>query len=141
MLDISTQTVDLSLPRLQLGFYVERGSDAICSRQFREMIIDSQQNIGTLTGLTSKLVLKKAHSERMVLIPVPRKFDISSIKYAKTSSSEHVTVKISGDDATKVYAYNLDEVLGRITDSGDLETRLLIFLSTRSHLQLSSGPP
>ncbi|KAJ4371619.1 hypothetical protein N0V83_004839 [Neocucurbitaria cava] len=126
VLNTTTQTVDVNLPRLQLGFFVERNSDAIFSRQFRGMIIDSQQNIGTLTGLTSKLVLKKSPSERILLIPVPRKFGISSIKYAKTLSNDHITVAISKDDATKVYAYNLDEELGRITDSGNLESKLLI---------------
>lgn len=126
VLDDNTQTVDVRLPRLRLGFFVERDSDAIYSRQFRGMIIDSQQDIGTLTGLTSRLVLKKDKSERMILIPVPRSFSMPSIRYAKTSNSAHVTVEISKDDATKVYAYNIDEDLRRITDSGDLETKLLI---------------
>ena len=124
VLNTTTETIDVRLPRLQLGFFIDRDSDAMYSRQFRGMVIDSQQNIGTLTGLTSKLVLKNEQSERTILIPVPRKFGVSSIRYAQTSSSAHVTVEISKDDATKVYAYNLDEVLGRITDSGDLETKL-----------------
>jgi hypothetical protein len=89
------------------------------------MIIDAQQNVGTLTGLARKLVLKNDHSERMMLIPVPRRFGIPSIQYAKDPSSEYVKVTIS-DDATKVYAYYLDEDLGRITESGDLESKLLI---------------
>jgi hypothetical protein len=126
VLNTTTKTVDVHLPRLQLGFFIDRNSGAIYSRQFRGMVIDSQQNIGTLTGLTSKLVLKREQSERMILIPVPRKFGVSSIRYAQTSSSAHVTVEISKDDTTKVYAYNLDEVLGRITDSGDLESKLLM---------------
>jgi hypothetical protein len=96
------------------------------SRQFRGMVINSYQNIGTLTSLTSKLVLKREQSERTILILVPRKFSVSSIRYAKPSSSAYVTVKISKGDLTKVYAYNLDEVLGRITDSGDLESKLLM---------------
>lgn len=122
----TSKTVDVHLPRLQLGFFVDHNADAIYSRQFRGMVIDSQQNIGTLTGLTSKLVLKREQSERTILIPVPRKFGISSIRYAQASSSAHVTVEISKEDVTKVYAYNLDEVLGRITDSGDLEAKLLL---------------
>jgi hypothetical protein len=125
VLNIKTRSVEIDLPRLQLGFFVERNSQTICSRQFRGMLVDSQQSIGTLVGLTSKLVLK-GQSERMILIPVPREFGMSSINYAKSSSSDHVTVKINKDDATKVYAYNLDEDLGRITDSGDLESKLLI---------------
>ena len=124
--DTNTKTVDVHLPRLQLGFFVDSGSDAVYSRQFRGMVIDSQQNIGTLIGLTSRLVLKNDQSERMILVPVPRTFDRSSIKYEKTPKRGHVSVKISKDDATKVYAYNIDEDLGRITDSGGLETKLWI---------------
>lgn len=126
ILDTTTRTTNLNLPRLQLSFFVEPDSDAIYSRQFRGMTIDSQQTIGSLTGLTSKLVLKKDQSERMVLIPAPRKFGLSSIKYTKILSGHHVTVEICKDDATKVYAYNIDKDLGRIIDSGDLESKLLI---------------
>lgn len=125
VLNTTTATIDVHLPRLQLDFFIDRNFDAIYSRQFRGMVIDRQQNIGILTGLTSKLVLKREQSERTILIPVPRKFDGSSIRYAQTSSA-HVTVEISKDDATKVYAYNVDEVLGRITDNGDLEAKLLM---------------
>jgi hypothetical protein len=126
VLDANTQIVDVNLPRLQLGFFVDREDDALYSRQFRGMIIDAQQNIGTLIGLTSKLVLKNDRSERMILIPVPQRSDIPSIEYARCPSSNHIKVTISKNDATKVHAYNLDENLGRITDSGDLESRLLI---------------
>jgi hypothetical protein len=59
VLNTTTETVDVHLPRLQLGFFIDRNSGAMYSRQFRGMVIDSQQNIGTLTGLTSKLVLKR----------------------------------------------------------------------------------
>lgn len=126
VLNTTTGTVDVHLPRLQLGFFVDRNSDAMYSRQFRGMMIDGQQNIGTLTGLTSKLVLKTEQSERTTLIPVPRNFGVPSIRYSQMAKSAHVTVEISKDDATKVYAYNLDEDLGRITDSGDLEAKLLM---------------
>lgn len=126
VMNTTTETVDIHLPRLQLDFFVDRDSDAIYSRQFRGMVIDSQQNIGTLIGLKNKLVLKGKQSERTILIPVPRKLAVPSIRYAQRPSRAHVTVEISKDDVTKIYAYNLDDVLGRITDSGDLEAKLLM---------------
>jgi hypothetical protein len=126
VLNTTTETVDVHLPQLQLGFFINRNSSAMYSRQFRGIVIDSQQNISTLTSLTSKLILKREQSERMILIPVPRKFSVSSIRYAKPSSSAHVTVEISKDNSTKVYTYNLNEVLRRITNSGDLESKLLM---------------
>jgi hypothetical protein len=71
-------------------------------------------------------VLKREQLERTILILVPQKFSVLSIRYAKLSSSAYVTVKISKDNLTKVYAYNLDEVLGRITNSRDLKSKLLM---------------
>lgn len=126
LFDITTQTVGVRLPRLRLDFHIDHGCDAILSRQFRGMAIDNQQSIGALIGLTSKLVLKNAQSERMVMIPVPKRFSALSINWAKTSGTGHVTVEINKDDATKVYAYDIDKDLGLITGSGDLETKLLI---------------
>ncbi|KAH8701227.1 hypothetical protein GQ44DRAFT_64496 [Phaeosphaeriaceae sp. PMI808] len=90
------------------------------------MIVDIDQNIGSLIGLASKLVLKQGQSQRMILVPVPQKFGRTSIMYAKTSNAHHVTVNVNKEEATKVYAYTIDEVLGRIVDSGDLQSKLLI---------------
>jgi hypothetical protein len=126
VLDTTTRVVDIDIPRLQLAFYAEHADDSLHSRQFRGMIIDGDQNIGSLVGLTSKLVLKREQSERMILIPVPQEFNRTSITCAWLSVTQHVAVSINKEEATKVYAYTLDEDLGRIVDSGDLESKLLI---------------
>lgn len=122
VLDPTTQTIDIELPRLQLAFFVEHQGDQVHSRQYRGMFIDNKQSIGSLVGLASKLVLKNDQRDRMIVVPVPKAFDPSSVKYAKCS--QHVSVFINKDYATKVYAYSIDACLGRIIDSGDLESKL-----------------
>ncbi|KAH7095848.1 hypothetical protein FB567DRAFT_624053 [Paraphoma chrysanthemicola] len=125
--DSATSTVDISLPRLKLNFYMTHQSSQIRSRQYRGMIIDLDQNIGTLVGLSSKLVLcNEARDERMFLVPLPETLEIESIQYCKISSSGHVDVTIAKGAKNRICAYTLDSILGRILDCGDLQSKLLL---------------
>ncbi|KAH7388677.1 hypothetical protein BKA66DRAFT_569000 [Pyrenochaeta sp. MPI-SDFR-AT-0127] len=128
VLNAASQMVDIELPRLQLGFFVEHRGQKIHSQQYRGMIVDHHQGIGALIGLTSKLTLKNEHSarERVVLIPVPRKFGKQSVLYAKASKVHHVTVSIKKDDSTRVFAYSIDKDLGRILSNGDIQSQLYL---------------
>lgn len=120
--DENSLTVNIELPRLQLGFYVGQVGARIYSRQFRGMVLDSDQTIGTLIGLSNKLTLRNepASHERLVLIPAPREFGRQSITYEKFSGSDPIRVSINRNEITRVYAYSLDETLGRLTNTGDI---------------------
>jgi hypothetical protein len=124
----TTHTLEIMLPRLQLDFYVLHHTGELRSRQYRTMIVDLDQNLGTLVGLSSKLVLcgGSSQEERMVLIPLPSRFSTESVKYAKGSVPHHVEVTIARDSAAKVCAYTLDVTLRRIIDSGDIQSKLLL---------------
>ncbi|EAT85618.2 hypothetical protein SNOG_06967 [Parastagonospora nodorum SN15] len=102
----------------------------IHSRQYRGMIVDPDQTMGTLIGLASKLVLKPATTieDRLVLIPVPRTFDADSISCITAPKDHHVLVCIKQDKAQAVYAYSLDTTLGRVQESGDVQRRLFLAL-------------
>lgn len=130
ILDTSTQLVHIRLPRLQLDFYVEQHDDRVQSRQYRGMILDPAQTMGTLVGLTSKLILKPAtgFQDRLVLVPVPRTFGSRSVKCGKTLSHHHVSISIDKEDAHVVFAYTLDTTLGRVLESGDVQRRLYLAL-------------
>jgi hypothetical protein len=128
LFDTETLWVHISLPRLQLDFQIEHQSDRIESRQYRGMIVDHVQTMGTLVGLTSKLVLRPGSTiqDRTVLIPVPRTFDSRAIRRTQAFNQHHVTVSIKKDKAYKVFAYSLDTVLGRLLESGDVQRRLFL---------------
>ncbi|KAF2009480.1 hypothetical protein BU24DRAFT_473639 [Aaosphaeria arxii CBS 175.79] len=128
VLHTTSSIVQIMLPRLQLDFTFHPQHHDIHSRQYRGMVIDPDQSIGTLVGLTSMLVLKSTNKlqDRLVLIPVSRKFGPNEIVYDKSNYLNHVNVCIDKDLVDKVFAYNLDSTIGRIVDSGNLQSKLLL---------------
>ncbi|KAJ8116579.1 hypothetical protein OPT61_g2025 [Boeremia exigua] len=121
--DTILQSITIELPRLKLDFRISDGEDQICSRQYRGMILDEDQRIGTLIGLTSKLVLRHTSTpnDRIVLIPE------GALSYRKTLS-HHLSVSISRQNGTAIHAYQLDTTLGRVLDSGAMQSKLLLCL-------------
>lgn len=116
--------IEVQLPRLKLEFYLLSGCNgwhSVQSRQFQGMQVDEKQSIDTLVGLQSKLVLRNSRdtSKRVVLIPEGR---ISVTK----SSHGHVTVSVAHGTASRVQSYGIDTHLGRMTDNGTLQSKLLL---------------
>lgn len=111
----------IELPRLKLDFELIRGDDRIRSRQYRGMILDKDQRMGTLVGLTSKLVLRhpQATNDRLILIPEGYVQVIRSL-------TQHVSVTIGRQDETAIHAYQLDTTLRRIIDNGALQSKLIL---------------
>jgi hypothetical protein len=110
-----SKQVDLELPRLRLGFFFDTGSDTVFSRQFQDMFIDRSQNVGTLFGLTSKLVLKSTNDSRRVLIPE------GSVLYRRQGGHISVSVKRG---ISRVHSYCVDDQLGRLVGSGSTQSML-----------------
>lgn len=94
------------------------------------MIVDPDQNIGSLVGLASKLVLKSNGriQDSLLLIPIPRTFDTRAVAHRKALDQHHVLVNINKDQVFKVYAYSLDVILARILWSRDVQQSLLLAL-------------
>ena len=115
-----TRSITIEMPRIQLVFYLQHGNHLIHSREYRGMVVDSDQRLGTLNGLSSKLVLVNARDtrERSVLIPEGH---ISFRKF-----SDHVAVYVNQDTGVKIHAYTIDQILGRITDNGSLQSKLYL---------------
>jgi hypothetical protein len=118
VLDQETSSLDIALPRLQLGFNLSPGSNHILSRQFRGMYIDENQSIGSLVGLESKLTLRTASEGDQRIVIVPQ----GSVQYRK--DNQHMRVSVDKGSAAKVYAYRLDKQLGRLIDNGSLTCKL-----------------
>ncbi|PSN72933.1 hypothetical protein BS50DRAFT_616434 [Corynespora cassiicola Philippines] len=116
----SSGAIHIELPRLRIGFHINKDTHEIHSNQYRGKVVDSNQDIGTMIGLQNKLVLKDAQGkeDRIVLIPD------GNVSYGK--SDGHVQVSISHGVESKVYAYTLDTVLGRIIDDGSLQSKLYL---------------
>ncbi|KAL1791853.1 hypothetical protein ACET3X_009604 [Alternaria dauci] len=111
--------VQIELVRLQISFEFRETHHDVRSRQFRDMIIDSDQTMGALVGMRSRLILRSADGQRTVLIPE------GSFKFTRVSI-HHPEVSTSEASAARVRAYNIDETLGQITGDGSLRSRLIL---------------
>lgn len=112
------QMLDIELSGLQQEFCLEQGTSSIISRKLGGFEIDSNQSLGTLVGLKTKLVLKDASTgDRKVLIPS------GSVQISK--HPKHITVQITSDKGPP-FVYRIDQLLQRLTDNGGLQSKLFL---------------
>ena len=90
----------------------------IQSRQFRGFLVDEHQRIGTLTGLTNRLILRnESGSCRKAIIP--------SGKVSYQISGNHVSINIDNADVNHAsyHMYDVDLRLGRLRATGGLNSK------------------
>lgn len=117
-------SIEVSIPRFQLGFFLKVGSDKICSSQYRGMYIDPDQDIGTLTGLHTKLVLRgfdEVNTPRLVLIPNGKPVMSQNI----TGTIPKTSLDVS-DEGGRIQRYDLDHHVRRLKGNGSLESYLFL---------------
>ncbi|EFX03462.1 hypothetical protein CMQ_390 [Grosmannia clavigera kw1407] len=111
-------TLDIELPRLQLSFHLAEGTSVVNSRQCRGFQVDKDQNVGTLVGLKSKLVLQnRITAERRVIVPT------GCISYER--KGDHTTVSIFPETAP-AYIFKRNDDMQRLDGSGSLQSSLLL---------------
>lgn len=117
-LNSKTGRLDVHLPRLNLGFFLEKKSTRLESKQFRGMTVDANQSFGTFTGLVNKLVLVGDHDlGRSIIIPH------GSLRFRLEDA--HVCIHIDlPPDHLSYHIYQIDNQLGRLVDNGTLKSRL-----------------
>ncbi|KUJ21678.1 uncharacterized protein LY89DRAFT_637548 [Mollisia scopiformis] len=122
-LGLSPLMINIELPRFQLGFRLQSQTSDIQSKQFRGMIIDTDQSLGTLVGLSNKLVLtQRKRDRRLVLVP-EGPVSCQSKAYGSVS---HVNVEVEKPLSTRVHAYNVDRMTGKLSDNGSLQSKLYL---------------
>lgn len=111
-----TRRVSAHLPRLKLDFFIN-GQEELECRQFRGMIVDYDQNIGTFNGLVSRLVMHQK-TVRSVIIPH------GNLDYEEYG--DHVSVKINteGLETVTYHVYTIDTNLGRLVGNDSLGSHL-----------------
>ncbi|KAG8166635.1 hypothetical protein KVR01_002324 [Diaporthe batatas] len=116
------RTLLVRLPKLRLNFSLAEGSESLESNDYRSMVVDADQSIGTLVGLQSKLVLKHSTTDdRMVLIP-----ETAVVGYHQTSVHVSVAVPTESIGDSKVHDLRVDPQLGRLLDNGELGCKLFL---------------
>jgi hypothetical protein len=112
----------VQLPRFRLSFFINTDLE-LESVSFRRMVVDSNQSVGALIGLSSQLVLRDKDitnitRNRCVLIP-QGKLTLAQNKL------HHITVEIHQDSRKAAFhKYDVDQQLGRLVGDGTLNNRL-----------------
>ena len=126
----SSPPVSVTLPRYSLSFFVNDANN-FESRDFKGMVYDEDQYIGTLLGLVNRLILRpRAHHEvdlipKLILIPHGDLFD---------QRGDHVHVELPSSGPVRYYTYQVDSELGCIKGIVSPESRLYL-----SHLHALTG--
>ncbi|KAA8907564.1 hypothetical protein FN846DRAFT_906594 [Sphaerosporella brunnea] len=115
-------TLEIKLPRFNLHFFGNADQQLECL-QFRSMIVDSNQNFGTLIGLQNRLVLKDKNGRadsvsRKLLIPHGK------VSYGKLGSHVNVTIATDGVKQVVLHAFDIDSTLCRLVGNSSLLSRL-----------------
>lgn len=117
-----TRTLLVSIPTLpaRLSFTLKEGENLLKCNEFRSMMVDDDQSLGTLVGLCSKIVLKHlSRDDRMVLVP-----ESDVVTYQRAGA--HISVAASKQSIRTVHALRVDPKLGRLLDNGELGCKLFL---------------
>lgn len=88
--DTVTKRLTARLPRLKLEFF-DTPEGFLTSKQFRGMVVDENQSLGTFTGLINKLVLtsdNRSKPSRAVIVPH------GTVRFTPSEQNFHVQVWI-----------------------------------------------
>ncbi len=120
----TAQTLEVSLPRFRLSFFVNRNWELEC-RSIPGYVLDKTQSCGTMFGLRNKLIFcsSATNSEEPLL---PRRVIIPKGKISLGRSGNFTTVSITPDDEEHVrwHEFTIDTNLGCLTGNASLSSRL-----------------
>lgn len=123
--DDEKKRLEISLPRLQLQFFMNEGDTTLRSRQFSNMRVDQNQSIGTLVGFRSKLVLHNDQHPPIRLLIIPE----GELRFERRiidTIHDHIVVSVLPGSSRRVQPYQMDELLGRLVANTKLESKLYL---------------
>jgi hypothetical protein len=114
--------LEIQLPRFNLGFFAGEGGKLECL-QFRNMVIDDNQDFGALIGLRNRLVLRDkddledSHC-RKVIIPH------GTVGSRITGSHVFITIDTEQGKRVMYHVFDIDPTLRRLVGNSSLLSRL-----------------
>ena len=121
----NSSEVTVELPRYKLSFFInDRGQ--LESKNMRNMIVDPNQYIGTMFGLSRRLVLKRemfndnnlSRRARAVIIPK------GDVQFDFSGDHSYVEIDIGSGRQVQYLKYEVDTDLGYLAGSGTLVSTL-----------------
>jgi len=118
---LTNQTLEASLSRLCLIFFVNQDSELEC-RSMPGYVVDESQSCGTMFGLGNKLVLRPSNgsSEMPRRVIIPQGF----VKFSLDGDFANVSVQMGTERHVLWHEYTIDTSLGRLTGNVSLESKL-----------------
>ena len=120
----TARTLEVSLPRFRLSFFVNTIGELEC-RNMPGYVVDRTQSCGTMFGLRNKLVLcpSLTSSEAALL---PRKLIIpqGDILFRTEGNFTSVSIHYSSEQHVGWHEYTIDTDLGRLTSNANLDGTL-----------------
>lgn len=126
----SSTFLDVKLPNLRLAFHLIQNETTLRCREFRGMIVDPDQTLGTLVGFRNKLMLRGEHDDvrKIIVIEgrtsiktsplIPCNGDDTGLYYSKTS--------VSRQTVTRWHSFDVDPCLERLVDNGSTQSKLFL---------------
>ena len=124
MVMYTTQTVEVSLPRFRLSFFVNAEWELEC-RSIPGYVVDNTQSCGTMFGLKSKLILCPSFQSSEAPL-MPRRVIIPQGEISFYTNWDFISVSINTDAGQQVrwHEYTIDTDLGRLTSNASLGCKL-----------------
>ena len=117
----SAKTLDVSLPRFRLSFFVNTNWELEC-RCMPGYIVDHTQTCGTMFGLRNKLILRPSSEgsllPRRVIIPQ------GDISFEEIANFHSVSINTGHKKLVRWHEYTIDTDLGCLTSTADLSSKL-----------------
>jgi len=120
----AAQTLEISLPRLRLSFFVNTNLELEC-RSIPGYVVDNNQSCRTMFGLKNKLVLcpSPTGSEEPVLsrrVIIPQ----GEISFAKNGDFTSVSINTDAGQHVRWHEYTIDTDLRHLTSNTSLGSKL-----------------
>jgi len=120
----TTQTLEVSLPRFRLSFFVNSNWEFEC-RSMPGYVIDKTQTCGTMFGLTSSLILRpSAPGSEDPLLPRRVIIPQGEVCFRQNGDFNSVSINIGSGPRVRWHEYTVDPILGCLTSVGSLSDKL-----------------
>ena len=117
-------SLEVSLPRLRLSFFINSNWDLEC-RSIPGYVVDRNQSCGTMFGLRNKLVLRPRPNSSEES-PLPRRVIIpqGEVLFNTMGNFASVLINTGAEQHVRWHEYAIDTDLGCLTSNTDLECKV-----------------
>jgi hypothetical protein len=120
----TVQSLEVSLPRLHLSFFVNTNGELEC-RSMTNYVVDKTQFCGTMFGLRNKLILcPRPDNSKDTLLPRRVIIPEGKVSFYTTGDFANVSIDTGAEQHVRWHEYTIDTDLGYLTSNTGLRSKL-----------------